>query len=68
MRTSSSFFDVLTLFFFVLVLPASIGVFAQGATATAIIIVLAITVPLTALFVVAATVSTPPPTDAQGAE
>lgn len=69
MRTSSGFFDVLTLFYFVVVVPASIGVFAQGATTTALFIVLGIAVPLTALFIVAASVSTPPPVqDAQAAE
>lgn len=69
MRTSSGFFDVLTLFYFLLVVPASIGVFAQGATMTALFIVLGIAVPLTALFMVAASIFAPPPTqDEQVAE
>ncbi len=68
MRATSGFFDVLMLFYILLVVPASIGVFAQGATAMALIIVLGIAVPLTALFLLAAAISAPPPQDPQPAE
>lgn len=68
MRATASFFDVLMLFYILLVVPASIGVFAQGATTTALVIVLGIAAPLTALFIVAATISAPPTQDPQAAE
>ncbi|HEX8983292.1 MAG TPA: hypothetical protein VF792_11010 [Ktedonobacterales bacterium] len=68
MRATASFFDVLILFYILLVVPASIGVFAQGATTTALVIVLGIAAPLTALFIVAAAISAPPTQDPQAAE
>ncbi len=68
MRATSDFFDVLILFYFLLVVPASIGVCAQGATAMALVIVLGIAVPLTALFLLAAALSAPPTRDPQPAE
>lgn len=52
MRTSSGFFGLLALVYFALIVPASIGVFAQGATGTALVLTLGIAAPLTLLFII----------------